>query len=86
MKLALLPCLIMLLLLAQNSFAEEVATVDSPPCIKVLNACKAYAKSNGKSPSRDCMKVVINEKGKIDGLAVDDTDIEECRRKKKQKN
>jgi hypothetical protein len=69
--------------LGSTAVAADESELRDGPCMKMLDACKAYIKKqpNKKSLYRDCMQPLLNDE-KIEGVSINSEDLKACKSKK----
>lgn len=71
------------LVLSLSAQASDDTELRDGPCMKILEACKTYIKSQPtkKSRYRDCVTPLLNDE-KIEGVNVSPEDLKACKSKK----
>lgn len=71
------------LALGLSAQAADDSELRDGPCMKILDSCKSYIKSQTtkKSLYRDCMHPLLNDE-KIEGVSISPEDLKACKSKK----
>lgn len=71
------------LALGLSAQASDDTELRDGPCMKILDACKAYIKANPnkKSVHRHCMLLLLNDE-KVEGVSITAEDLKACKSKK----
>jgi hypothetical protein len=71
------------LVISLSAQAVDDTELRDGPCMKILEACKTYIKSQPtkKSRYRDCVTPLLNDE-KIEGVSINPEDLKACKTKK----